>query len=384
MVGDLPRLTVCLIAKNEERNIARAIRSLLDVADEIVVTDTGSTDDTVRIAKDLGARVEHFPWIDDFSAAYNHCFDQATGDWVFVLDADEELLESSQKKLLSATQSEVALAYTCLRQDLVEASNLDVFTKMLVTRLFRNRHGIQFGRRIHHDFVPPLQEIAAQTGLALLESTIQIRHYGYTAEFKQAKLERAANLLELELRDRPEQFYYIVELGRTYLALGDSRGLGLITQAAQHVADGSPDVLACRGALAILLEHILASDVLPNDFPLSRRKAIEIARKLFPNSVPLLWQRALGEFKRERFAPCAELLEKILRLGETEQYDMLASFDPDIMSGRAILNLGVCYVRLGKLSKAKECFVRLLDFPSYVKHAKTNLRAIVRLQERMR
>jgi len=81
-------LSAVLIVKNEQAMLHRALASLAGV-DEIVVCDTGSTDRTVEIATSMGARVVSFPWIDDFSAARNYAKQQATGDWVLSLDADE-------------------------------------------------------------------------------------------------------------------------------------------------------------------------------------------------------------------------------------------------------------------------------------------------------
>jgi hypothetical protein len=373
----MPTLSVCLIAKNEENHIERALRSVEGVGDEIVVTDTGSTDRTVEIAG-RWARVEHFPWGDDFSAAYNFCNAQARGDWILQLDADEELRPECRDELLQCLKCERALAFTVLREDLLDCNRPDQYTFMLHTRLFRNRPEIRFVGHIHHQFTPPLSEITAQTGLEVLHSGIRLRHYGYAGGDKKAKLERAARLMELDLRDRPGQFYYLVELGRTYLALGDARGESLLTQAARMVHEGKEEALHGGGMLAALLEHVLACDRLPDGFPLPWSDARRLAWERFPNAAPLLWQIARHEFRRHRFERCRELLEKILTLGKTETYDLLVSFNPCILGDDALLNLGVCYTHLGKLDLAVECFRQLLGSPTRAKEAKANLRRIRR------
>lgn len=71
-------LSVCIIAKDEENNIRNCLNSIKNVADEIIVVDTGSSDNTKEIAKNNGAKVYDFEWIDDFSAARNFSFDKAT------------------------------------------------------------------------------------------------------------------------------------------------------------------------------------------------------------------------------------------------------------------------------------------------------------------
>jgi glycosyltransferase involved in cell wall biosynthesis len=80
-----------LIAKNEERFLPQCLRSVRALASQIVVVDTGSTDRTVDIAREFGAEVHSFSWCDDFSAARNAALEHATGDWILILDADEEL-----------------------------------------------------------------------------------------------------------------------------------------------------------------------------------------------------------------------------------------------------------------------------------------------------
>jgi len=375
----MPTLSVCLIARNEEKNIQRALRSVEGLGEEIIVTDTGSTDNTVEIAS-RWARVEHFAWNDDFSAAYNYCNAQARGEWIFMLDADEELRAESRDELLQCLKCERALAFTVLREDMVDLSRPDQYTQMLHTRLFRNRPEIRFVGHIHHQFTPPLSEITARTGLEVLHSGIRLRHYGYAGTSNKEKLMRAARLMELDLCDRPGQFYYLVELGRTYLGLGDNRGEKLLTEAAQMVRDRDGQALGGGGMLTALLEHVLACDKLPDQFPLSWSQARRLALQRFPNAVPLLWQIAQHEFHRNRFERCRELLEKILILGRTETYDRLVSFDPCILGDDAQLNLGVCYTRLGQLDQAERCFRQLLGSRTRAKAARANLEQIRRLR----
>jgi tetratricopeptide (TPR) repeat protein len=373
-------LSVCIIAKNEEANLRRALTSVRDVVDEIVVTDTGSSDGTIGVAQEFAARVSSFEWCDDFSAAYNYCLDQARTDWILLLDADEELLSESRPEVQTCIERADVLAYTVLRQDLAQLDRLDYFTEMLQTRLFRVRSDLRFIGRIHHQFITPLQRIASREGLHVRPSSIRLRHYGYAGNLREAKLNRAAQLMELELRDRPGQFYFLVELGRSWLALGDLRGVELLTQAAQILRDDPQRALESGGTLAMLLEHILACDVLPPNFPVSYESVREFALRSLPNAVPLLWQMALHEYKRQRFAKCAEFLERIIELGRTNTYDRMASFQPSILGGDALLNLGVCYSQTGRISDARKCFEQLLNQPEYEQRAQQNLAVLRDLQ----
>src|SRR5207253_3105704 len=96
-------LSVCLLTRNEEKNIARAVRSVAEAADEVLVADTGSTDRTVEIARSLGARVLDYAWNDDFGAARDYAIAHAGHDWILWLNPDEELIPESLAALRDCT-----------------------------------------------------------------------------------------------------------------------------------------------------------------------------------------------------------------------------------------------------------------------------------------
>jgi hypothetical protein len=378
----MPKLSVTIIARDEERNLPRALDSVATVADEIVVTDTGSTDRTVEIARSFGARVAHFEWIDDFSAAHNYCNSLAQGDWILMLDADEQLLEQSRGTLRSCIAQTGVLAYSILRQDLVDSARPDLFTEMHQLRLVQNLDDVRFVGRFHHHFSPSLEELANRHRLELRTSEIRFRHDGYVSSSKDAKNRRAVHLLDLELRDRPGQFYYLVELGLTKLAMGDVTGHQSLLEAAQIVAHTSEPACLAPGALARFLEYVLSSPTLPADFPISRAAASSLVIERFPNAVPLQWHLAGERYAQGRFAECAQMLERILDLASSHSYDRHASFDPAILGDDARMNLGVCYVRLGSVTKARRIFQSLLASPTRGREAAANLRSIDRLGRR--
>src|SRR6516162_9004672 len=94
-----PRVSLTMIVKNEEANLAACLESTASLFDEIIVVDTGSTDRTREVAARFGAAVFDFPWCDDFAAARNEALRHAGGDWIFWLDADERLDEANRTEL---------------------------------------------------------------------------------------------------------------------------------------------------------------------------------------------------------------------------------------------------------------------------------------------
>ena len=96
----MPTLSLAMIVKNESDTIERVLGGAKPFCDEMIVVDTGSTDDTVVKAEALGATVHHFPWIDDFAAARNFSFSHCTKDWIIWLDGDDVITPENQHRIL--------------------------------------------------------------------------------------------------------------------------------------------------------------------------------------------------------------------------------------------------------------------------------------------
>ena len=98
-------ISLCMIVKNEERHLARCLDSVAELVEEIIIVDTGSTDRTVEIASDYTAKVYTYPWKDDFSDARNYSFSKAAMDYCMWMDADDILEEKEKDKFLKLKQS---------------------------------------------------------------------------------------------------------------------------------------------------------------------------------------------------------------------------------------------------------------------------------------
>ncbi len=367
-----------MIARNERPRLARAIHSIEAVADEIVLVDTGSTDGTPDLARELGAKVDFFSWCDDFSAARNKAVSLASQDWIFLLDCDEWLLPESVGLVRACLNDHTALAFAILRQDL-HSENPPAFTEMWQIRLFPRRADLRFIGRCHPDFHPSLDEIAAREGKQICSTQIRIRHDGYLSRFRAEKLRRAARLLELELADRPGQLYYQVELGRTLVMLGDQRGHDMLRQISARMVEHRNDPQPPSPMLAGVLEYLMIPNAPPSGRALAWPEILELAHRWFPDSPPLLWRESQYLFSTGDFAGAAEVLRRLVRMGETLNYNRHTSFDPRIIGDDAKFNLGACYLRLAELDKAKAIFESLQTGPRGT-DATFNLKVIADLQ----
>lgn len=203
-----PFLSVCMIVKNEAEDLGRALASVAPLGADVVVVDTGSTDATVAIAERHGARVFHFAWIDDFSAARNVALAHARGAWILVLDADEEVTDALRANVVEALRSTDAGGVR-VPVDAVDAAGR-LQQRMSSTRFVRNGRGYAYQNRVHEDIEVPILE----AGGALAFAALPIVHRGYTAERSRAKGRSDRNLRlvrasHAEAPDEPRHWHYL-------------------------------------------------------------------------------------------------------------------------------------------------------------------------------
>ena len=202
-------MSASMIVRNEEEGIAKAITSLgkVEAMNEVVVLDTGSTDRTVSIARDLGAIVHEQPWQDDFAFHRNHCLELCSNDWVFILDGDEELVEPGDlDELLGDEQREadsIAVHVNCVGDDGRTAEMLKGI------RAF-DRRAVRWKYPIHNQLVG-----AERTALSTACLTA---HYD---EDIAKTTEQRLQVLLAHADDHPDDPHYPYFLGRGYRALHD-------------------------------------------------------------------------------------------------------------------------------------------------------------------
>ena len=196
-----------LIVRDEARCIARCLESVRPWVDRMVVLDTGSTDDTVGLARRSGAEVHRLDWSDDFSAARNHALDLAGADWNLIIDADE-WIESGGEALRAWCQGPPRLGTLCIhsRYDRSGAAAKDAppaADRSWITRLLP--HGVRYEGRVHEQPVSPLPRERLD---------LHLGHDGYLDAQLAGKRERNQPLLLLELGDRPGDPYILFQLGK--------------------------------------------------------------------------------------------------------------------------------------------------------------------------
>ena len=277
--GRAPRLSVCMIVKNEEQFLEQCLQSVQGLAHQIVVVDTGSTDRTIELAKKFKAEVYSFAWNDDFSAARNEALKHATGDWVLSLDADEELVPEHKQTILEEMKSAGVLGY---RLPIINHGRLEEGCGH-VPRLFRNAPGLFFVGRVHEQIFSSLEARCKEWAMENRLGRTTLLHHGYAEGVivSRDKAARNLRLLRLAVDELPGDPNLVMNLGLELIRSGEMEaGLEKYREAVRLTSELPPDSVTpefCEALLTQLTTNLLAAgrfgeiaDFWQQSFPKSR------------------------------------------------------------------------------------------------------------------
>ncbi|MCH7878150.1 MAG: tetratricopeptide repeat protein [candidate division Zixibacteria bacterium] len=193
-----PTVSVCMIVKDEEACLGRCLESVRDVADEIILVDTGSSDNTVKIAESYGCKVFHQAWEGDFSKHRNYSIEQAACDWIFIIDADEQLIAEHVLDLKRCLNQDAHPMLSLTVYNLGERSG-KAMTFLPSVRIFRRGLGLRYEGIVHN-------RLNYATDTPELRCPVGINHYGYDLgpEAMRRKHERSRELLLKQLDENPD------------------------------------------------------------------------------------------------------------------------------------------------------------------------------------
>lgn len=347
-------VSLCAIVKNESHRIADCLDSAKDFVDEAIVVDTGSTDDTIAIAKKSGAKVFKFEWCDDFAAARNYALSHATGNWILVLDADEKLDPEAKPALHQIVKQPECIAANLVRQEIGAQQS----PYSLVSRLFRRRKDINFCGYYHESIDDSIAKICHQepSWKVFTIPGVSIQHYGYSSSeiSLKGKHELALRLMHKHLDRFPSDAYMYSKLGALYVESGDlERGMALLE----------------RGI-----------DILGRDSNLQAQSQIEFElyyHTAIAHSQKSQWQLALNFYQQSLGLDVPEIvkLPALNNLGNLWQaqgdsksaisvYQRVTDIAPKFAKG--FYNLGIALKASGQLQQAVDAYDRALAIdPEY-------------------
>jgi len=199
--------------------LPHCLKSIRTLADEIILLDTGSNDNTCKIALGHGAKVYHFTWANDFSLARNESLRHATGDWILYIDADETVNQKNASKIRQTITKNDIMAATVRQYIPQNSGNITTAFYSEYCRIFRNHPAIRFEGAIHEQILPSIKRLRGK----ILKTDIIIHHWAYALnpEKKRLRAERNLNYLITELRKFPDDPFIHFNLGKTYHELNN-------------------------------------------------------------------------------------------------------------------------------------------------------------------
>jgi tetratricopeptide (TPR) repeat protein len=344
-------LSLCLIARNEAKHLAHCFESVRGVADEIVLVDTGSTDDTVAVAARYGARIFHFPWVDDFSAARNAAIAQARGEWILALDADEALSPDAQRRLRGLLADTRHMAFLLnIRSPLKDARGQSAVVNAW-PRLFRNRPELRYEGRVHEQLSPSI----ARLGGMVARTDLVIEHRGYHQDFTDQKEKQARNLalLEKERAEHPDDPMMLFHLG-------EALGLGGRTQEAAEAyraALGRPDMPPQNAAVA---HRGLANCLLHLEDYAGVLAACDASVRLDPGYALPHLLAAMAQCRLQQPLEAIREIDEYLRVSAERRPAAERVLEHESAPGFALALKGDCLLGLGRRREAEAEFRRAI------------------------
>jgi glycosyltransferase involved in cell wall biosynthesis/predicted negative regulator of RcsB-dependent stress response len=362
-------IALCMIVKDEEATIERCLQSVRGLVSEINIVDTGSSDDTVRIAQRLGARVQTIPWNDDFSHARNISLDMARSEWILVLDADEVLAPDAIRAIqLAVTRHEVAGYILSTRNYANDSSSAHFvrndgsfeparhckgWVESRKVRLFRPGPGIRFEGEIHEVVGPSIRRTGGRTEFL----DVVVHHFGYltsknSIERKNRMMERLARA---KCASHPDDHKAHYELGVICAALGK------LDEAERSY----------RKSIALKNDFALAHYDLGVILSKTDREAEAVER--YRTAV------ALDPHTADALSNLADSLQRLRRDTEAESaYRTLLSRHPSYPQGWN--NFGALLASKGKLDEARDAFTCAIAIDPNYSDARQNLAKVERMQ----
>jgi len=346
-------ISLCMIVKNEEEFLERCLESINEFVDEIIIVDTGSTDNTIAIAKRFTDKIYHHPWEKSFSKARNQALRYASCDWVFQIDADEELVQGGGVHLREAVKA-------AGDADIVFVAILSSYSKGLKTashnfeRLFRNNGIIHYEGAVHNRIIG---------GTKPVFSSIQLIHHGYDVDKDkfEEKFKRTTDLLRHEISKDPLNPLHHHYLGVSYLSLGMHKESSEESELAISLADTQKNINPIY-----LWTHFNAS---MSSYQLGDiEKAEKFARKAFERSndhLDSIYMLAIISAERSRWDDVNLYADKYLNLMHV--YEVMPE-KAGLVVNNTMQESGLIYSLLGHMYyfmnhslKMNQCYQKALD-----------------------
>ncbi len=350
MATPRPGISLCMIVRDEQEFLEDCLLSVKDGADEMLVADTGSTDDTVQIARRCGAQVYDYPWDFSFSSARNFIMEKAAFEWILLLDADERLFPEDGEKLLEFINAASGDGAHFKVYNHVGAYGEGQYTLHNALRLVRNNGLYRFVGDIHEQLSRvdggPMDGFFAVTD-------IRLHHLGYLESVVKSKNKRERNipLLTAELEKNPDNAFMLFNMGNEYMAKKEyERALEWYMKAKAHFK--AHEAFGPHLIFRIALCH----------YNLSRYamavKVLAEGLQIYPGCTDMEYLRGRVFMDWHRDFSAAESFQKAIAMGQPHA---TLRFSDDCATTKPLLSLADLYMRQHDHEKAAACYIKAIQ-----------------------
>lgn len=343
-----PLLTASLIVRDESAVLPDCLESIRGVADEIVVIDTGSVDDTPDIARRYGARLAHRTWTGSFAEARNAALDLATGEWILYIDADERLAPTDRATVRAVLEGAPEIAFRLLLQP------EEGMTPYREYRLWRNDPRIRFEGVMHEKVVPSIHAVAEADDRPIGQCDLLLRHIGYHGD-QTAKHRRNLALLRRQLTHEPDNLFNLHHLARVLTGLGAPAAAEEVLDLAVELAR-SKTFVDSAGVLAYMdlvgIRHSRGEDV---------AELLEEGLASYPANWSLVWQQGAILMSEGHYDEALACFDKLIAVETSTLPDEGPSYDERLFTDLAHGARGLCLFRLGSYAEAALAYGRAAE-----------------------
>ncbi|WP_196604844.1 glycosyltransferase family 2 protein [Pectinatus haikarae] len=347
-------ISACIIVKNEEKNIGQYLEHIRPIADEIILVDTGSQDNTRAAAEKAGAKICDFKWCDDFSAAKNYALSAAQGKWIIFLDADEYFPQKAGKNLITYIKKyntdDNTDALICKLINIDADKNNEFISSFYQLRVFRNLDSIYYAGRIHESL---RRNDGKQIGMTVLPDDVYILHTGYSSSIMKKKALRNLALVQKEIEkngERPEYYSYLADC---YYSLNDYAKTAYYSK---KFIDSGITMIGAETSIYTRLIDALSLSGHTNDEVLA---AIDLAVARFPDLPEFLFMKCFFLLRQKKYVQAEEYLNKTFTAWRTGEKKATMSLMPHLES--AVYSTAGTLARIkGDMPSAINYFTRAL------------------------
>ena len=367
------KISGCLIVKNEENNIENCINSYKKIVNEIILVDTGSSDNTIKIARKLGAKIFYYKWDDNFSNARNYAISKAKGYWILFLDADEYFSSPLDASFL------VELQRYNKRPDILGLAfkhvNVDINTgkkseEQYLIRMFRNKKNIRYKNSIHEYIANSNGEMVVDI---IKNKELIIYHTGYSKDILKEKVQRNLNLILKDLdtkQDTPMTYFYLSDC---YLNL--NKYSKCIENAKKFLSTGQKTL-----GFDVKPYFNIIDSMFSLDKPFSEiNYEIDGAICKFPSHPEFYNFKARLYLNNKMYDEALKYYNMCLNL--QNNYDDIQINNMNSQFESICFNMGKIFLLKNNIENAFDCFIKVLNYNLYNEIAFRHILKIVKTQK---